>query len=322
MTSDDLLRQGIAACKAGRRAEARELLQQVLELDERNETAWLWLSGAVVTDEDRRVCLENVLAINPNNKMASRGLQHLNVSGLYADTAPQVPAQPKPQPPVAPPAPPEVPQATPQAAPAGAPETVTHAAAPETVQVHAAPVRMTLPPAEGQAPGEDARKGKSNVGLIVGIVALVLVIGCVGVLLLAALGRQVQSQGPEATPTPTPHPKTAIIGVIRENIAATNAKDVERYMATIHPKASGRAAMRSALKEMFTRGDYSSAVYNVKLLEVSDEEARVSFTLITKQISGPSGFRDNQVDGVWILRKDDGAWKLYDQEVDNVTYLD
>ncbi len=68
-------------------------------------------------------------------------------------------------------------------------------------------------------------------------------------------------------------------------------------------------------------GDFSSNVYNVKVLELSDEKARVSFTLITKQVRGPA-FRDNQVDGVWILRKDDGAWKLYDQEVNNITYLD
>ena len=181
---------------------------------------------------------------------------------------------------------------------------------------------MAQPLTGAQSPVEDARESKSNTWLIVGIVALVIVIGCVGVLLLAALGRQVQSQGPSGTPTPTPNPKTAIIGVIRENMSATNAKDVERYMATIHPNAAGRAAMQSALEEMFTRGDYSSKVYNVKLLDVSEKEARVSFTLITKQIRGPAGFRDNQIDGVWTLRKHAGDWKLYGQEVDSVTYLD
>jgi hypothetical protein len=77
MTTNDLLKQGIAALNAGRKAEARRLLMQVIQQDERNEMGWLWLSGAVDTDDDRRICLENVLAINPNNGIARRGLESL-----------------------------------------------------------------------------------------------------------------------------------------------------------------------------------------------------------------------------------------------------
>ena len=77
MTTDDLLKQGIAALNAGRQMEARNLLTQVVQQDDRNEMAWLWLSGAVDTDEERRTCLENVLAINPNNGVAKRGLESL-----------------------------------------------------------------------------------------------------------------------------------------------------------------------------------------------------------------------------------------------------
>mgnify|MGYP001131281106 CR=1 FL=1 len=73
----NLLKQGIAALNAGQKAEARNLLMQVVQQDEHNEMGWLWLSGAVDTDEERRVCLENVLAINPNNGVARRGLESL-----------------------------------------------------------------------------------------------------------------------------------------------------------------------------------------------------------------------------------------------------
>ena len=77
MTTDDLLKQGIAALKDGRKAQAHSLLTQVVQQDDQNEMAWLWLSGAVDTDEDRRICLENVLAIDPNNGVAKRGLESL-----------------------------------------------------------------------------------------------------------------------------------------------------------------------------------------------------------------------------------------------------
>ena len=71
----ELLQKGIALAKAGRREEARNILLQVVEQDERNESAWLWISGVVDTDDDKAIALENVLTLNPNNEWAKRGLQ-------------------------------------------------------------------------------------------------------------------------------------------------------------------------------------------------------------------------------------------------------
>lgn len=71
---DDLLREGIAAAKAGQRERARDLLTRVVAQDERNALAWLWLSGVVESLEDREICVENVLAIEPDNAAARKGL--------------------------------------------------------------------------------------------------------------------------------------------------------------------------------------------------------------------------------------------------------
>jgi tetratricopeptide (TPR) repeat protein len=70
----DWLREGITAAKAGQRKRARELLTRVVEQDEGNAQAWLWLSGVVDSLEDREICLENVLTIDPENAAARRGL--------------------------------------------------------------------------------------------------------------------------------------------------------------------------------------------------------------------------------------------------------
>jgi hypothetical protein len=94
------LRQGIAAAKAGDMQRAYETLLRVVDVDEYNEQAWLWLSSVVQSDADREVCLENVLAINPENKLAKTGLVH-----LHARTIPPVPLEPEvkvtPKPPAA-----------------------------------------------------------------------------------------------------------------------------------------------------------------------------------------------------------------------------
>jgi hypothetical protein len=90
------LQAGIAAAKAGDRATARALLEGVLAQDDRNELAWIWLAGVVTTAAERRVCLERVLEINPQNEVARRALRQLG--GAPAAS----PARPAPRAPSAP----------------------------------------------------------------------------------------------------------------------------------------------------------------------------------------------------------------------------
>lgn len=71
------LYEGALALSEGRREEAQRLLMQVIEQDEQNEQAWLWLSGAVDDPADQQVALENVLALNPANQAARQGLAWL-----------------------------------------------------------------------------------------------------------------------------------------------------------------------------------------------------------------------------------------------------
>lgn len=84
------LEEAIQAIRMGDREEGRQMLEEILEVDENNEEVWLWLSSVVDTDEDREICLENVLALNPDNIVAQKGLEALqsgsfNVNELLGD---------------------------------------------------------------------------------------------------------------------------------------------------------------------------------------------------------------------------------------------
>jgi Tfp pilus assembly protein PilF len=123
-----LLREGIGALKAGDNARARELLGQAIRRNPRDERAWLWLSGAVETDPERRQCLERVLTLNPQNAAARNGLAMLATAAAPAATASASPpmAPPTARPIAAPPvvAPPPAPPAPPPVADIGAPVAV------------------------------------------------------------------------------------------------------------------------------------------------------------------------------------------------------
>lgn len=71
------LNQGVEAAKAGNRAQARRLLEEVVEQDKRNEMAWIWLATVAVGAAEKREYLRRVLAINPQNVRAREALDKM-----------------------------------------------------------------------------------------------------------------------------------------------------------------------------------------------------------------------------------------------------
>jgi len=142
---ESLLRQrGIAALRAGDTDQARRLFSAALAADPVDLQAWLWLSGAVPTDAERRYCLLRVQALSPGHPAAARGL------ALLPDVTP---ASPLPTPASLPlaaeaPAPPARPllDTLPQP-PAPATPAPTPAAQATTSQLPPLPVLSPTPPA-------------------------------------------------------------------------------------------------------------------------------------------------------------------------------
>jgi ferric-dicitrate binding protein FerR (iron transport regulator) len=77
-----LFKAGQEAARAGENTKAHELFRQAIEIDPYHEQIWLWLASVVETDEDRRVCFENVLELNPTNPTARRQLLKLEQKAL------------------------------------------------------------------------------------------------------------------------------------------------------------------------------------------------------------------------------------------------
>ena len=80
-----LMRDAIEAAREGRKSEAKTLFQQVVDQDDKNEKAWMWLASVVETDEERRVCLSNVLFINPGNERAQTAMAKLDAKAKSSE---------------------------------------------------------------------------------------------------------------------------------------------------------------------------------------------------------------------------------------------
>ena len=81
----------IALARAGRRRQARDLFLEIVEQDEENELAWLWLVDLVDDVDDQIIALENVLTLNPDNQRARARLESLRQMDEAAAPSPAAP---------------------------------------------------------------------------------------------------------------------------------------------------------------------------------------------------------------------------------------
>jgi tetratricopeptide (TPR) repeat protein len=79
MREDALLQQAISAVRAGHELTARDIFLEVVEINPRNETAWIWLTGLLDDLDDCIYACRQVLEINPANASVNQYLSQLLV---------------------------------------------------------------------------------------------------------------------------------------------------------------------------------------------------------------------------------------------------
>lgn len=288
---------------------AQNILKGVLTQDPQNINAWLALADVVQNPEHAVECLQRVLKIDPGNQSAHHKLasyQHTPSRTFSEPTAQALEnrVQRVTQPDTALKDPWNGERHTPSAA---NPSIGTVTQTPKSKPNQKIPQKTTRE--------NRNRKRWLEISLVA---ILVMCAACVFSLVVfspkitAALGGQTAE---ELSPTPE-----NVAGVIFENIRASNTENYARYMATIHSKSPAYKSTEAMTKEAFSLFDLSYKLSRVEVIQQKSDQAVVAFVLTTKKIRGPS-FRDNRISGEMILRKENGVWKIYDQKVDNITYL-
>ncbi|MEB2288650.1 MAG: tetratricopeptide repeat protein [Anaerolineae bacterium] len=91
-----LLHQAVEHAQAGRRDEARRLLQEYLQSSPDNEVAWLWLASVAADQAEYQRALREVLRVNPANQQARALLDQFQQQYGSRPPAPPV-AMPAPE---------------------------------------------------------------------------------------------------------------------------------------------------------------------------------------------------------------------------------
>jgi hypothetical protein len=112
-----------------------------------------------------------------------------------------------------------------------------------------------------------------------------------------------------------------ITAAVTENLKAMEREDVNATMATIDPSSPGFQSTQELIKLIFEQYDLKYELSDLKVTEKKGNEAQVSFSQVTRKVSGPD-FRDNKITGVHTLRFTGGKWKIYNSTVSTTDYLD
>jgi len=108
-----------------------------------------------------------------------------------------------------------------------------------------------------------------------------------------------------------------ILSVIEENLKAAEKEDFDAWLKTYHEQARSCEARGAEMRECFRIYDMRYELGQVRVLDRSDEEARVWFLQINRRVSGPE-MADKEVAGIHLMKKSYGKWKIYDTEIQKI----
>ena len=111
-----------------------------------------------------------------------------------------------------------------------------------------------------------------------------------------------------------------ILSVIEENLQAAEREDYDAWIQTYHEKARSCRARGSEMLECFRVYDMKYALEQAKVLEKSDEEAKVLFIQVNRTVRGPDK-NDKKITGIHVMKKSYGKWKIYDTEINKIQEL-
>ena len=108
-----------------------------------------------------------------------------------------------------------------------------------------------------------------------------------------------------------------ILMVIEKNLEAAEKEDFDAWIKTYHERARSCKARGSEMQECFRVYDMKYALEQAKVLDKSEDEAKVWFVQINRTVSGPDN-NDKKITGVHVMKKSHGKWKIYDTEVKKI----
>ncbi len=112
----------------------------------------------------------------------------------------------------------------------------------------------------------------------------------------------------------------AVKSVVKENLQATQAEDMDRMMKTIHTLSPSYLPTKQKSQTAFDNYDLRYKLLSFSYIGSDGEYAVVRIKQTTTKVSGLA-FHDNELDLMQVFRKEKGKWKLWTQSILDIKYI-
>jgi uncharacterized protein YchJ len=113
----------------------------------------------------------------------------------------------------------------------------------------------------------------------------------------------------------TAQDQNAALECVRANLAAMQKGDLDAVLATIHPESPAYLQTPELLGGIVGRYQLAYDLEAAEIEQVGKSSIRVRFVQNTRRISGPDDFPDSRIEGVHVLKRDRGRWKIWFTQV-------
>ncbi len=117
-----------------------------------------------------------------------------------------------------------------------------------------------------------------------------------------------------------PEVSKEIIAVIKKNMEATEKKDKQAVLNTIHKDSPQRQSTIKGLDFVFKQYNFHFQLDDVRVLEVLGDSAVVYFKQTTIPIGKQQGVTANTAEGFDYMKKEGKEWKIYSTRFLNTEY--
>ena len=109
--------------------------------------------------------------------------------------------------------------------------------------------------------------------------------------------------------------RDAAIETVRRNVRLMQEKKIDEMMETIHPQSPSFAGTRTEVADLVKDYDLKCELAALDVIGARSDVIRVRFEQITERTKGGVVELKTRLTGVHVLKKDGGAWKIFDTEV-------
>jgi hypothetical protein len=116
--------------------------------------------------------------------------------------------------------------------------------------------------------------------------------------------------------------RDAALETVRRNVRLLQEKKIDEMMETIHPQSPSFAGTRTEVADLVKDYDLKCDLAALDVIAARGDVIRVRFEQVTERRKGGVADLKTRLTGVHVLKKDGGAWKIFDTEVISVDEVD